>query len=64
MNPTINEAAKLAPPPTPERIFQTLTAYQQTATSLPPSPKATTPRPNSRRAPGLPNAACEYFATI
>jgi SAM-dependent methyltransferase len=31
MNPTINEAAELAPPPTPERIFQTLTAYQQTA---------------------------------
>ncbi|HEX8130416.1 MAG TPA: class I SAM-dependent methyltransferase [Pyrinomonadaceae bacterium] len=31
MNPTINEAAALAPPPTPERIFQTLTAYQQTA---------------------------------
>jgi ubiquinone/menaquinone biosynthesis C-methylase UbiE len=31
MNPTINEAASLAPPPTPERIFQTLTAYQQTA---------------------------------
>jgi ubiquinone/menaquinone biosynthesis C-methylase UbiE len=31
MNPTINEAANLAPPPTPERIFQTLTAYQQTA---------------------------------
>lgn len=31
MNPTINEAATLAPPPTPERIFQTLTAYQQTA---------------------------------
>ena len=31
MSPTINEAAELAPPPTPERIFQTLTAYQQTA---------------------------------
>jgi ubiquinone/menaquinone biosynthesis C-methylase UbiE len=31
MNPTINEAAALAPPPSPERIFQTLTAYQQTA---------------------------------
>jgi hypothetical protein len=31
MNETINEAARLAPPPTPERIFQTLTAYQQTA---------------------------------
>ena len=31
MNPTINEAAELAPPTTPERIFQTLTAYQQTA---------------------------------
>src|SRR3712207_7397826 len=31
MNPTINEAAELAPPPTPERIFQTLTAYQQSA---------------------------------
>jgi ubiquinone/menaquinone biosynthesis C-methylase UbiE len=31
MNPTINEAANLAPPPSPERIFQTLTAYQQTA---------------------------------
>jgi len=31
MNPTNNEAAELAPPPTPERIFQTLTAYQQTA---------------------------------
>jgi ubiquinone/menaquinone biosynthesis C-methylase UbiE len=31
MNPTIHEAAKLSPPPTPERIFQTLTAYQQTA---------------------------------
>lgn len=31
MNPTINEAANLAPSPTPERIFQTLTAYQQTA---------------------------------
>ena len=31
MNPTINEAAALAPPPTPERIFQTLTAYQQSA---------------------------------
>ena len=28
---TIHEAAALAPPPTPERIFQTLTAYQQTA---------------------------------
>ena len=31
MNPTINEAAELAPPLSPERIFQTLTAYQQTA---------------------------------
>ena len=31
MTPTINEAAELAPAPTPERIFQTLTAYQQTA---------------------------------
>ncbi|HZG52762.1 MAG TPA: class I SAM-dependent methyltransferase [Pyrinomonadaceae bacterium] len=31
MNPTINETANLAPPPSPERIFQTLTAYQQTA---------------------------------
>ncbi|HEY1403636.1 MAG TPA: class I SAM-dependent methyltransferase [Pyrinomonadaceae bacterium] len=31
MNPTINEAAELSPPPSPERIFQTLTAYQQTA---------------------------------
>ena len=31
MDSTINEAAALAPPPTPERIFQTLTAYQQTA---------------------------------
>jgi SAM-dependent methyltransferase len=31
MNPTINEAANLAPPPTPDRIFQTLTGYQQTA---------------------------------
>ncbi|HJR08283.1 MAG TPA: class I SAM-dependent methyltransferase [Pyrinomonadaceae bacterium] len=31
MNPTIHEAAALAPPPTPERIFITLTAYQQTA---------------------------------
>ncbi|HEX8635639.1 MAG TPA: class I SAM-dependent methyltransferase [Pyrinomonadaceae bacterium] len=28
---TIDEAAKLAPQPSPERIFQTLTAYQQTA---------------------------------
>ncbi|HEY0100605.1 MAG TPA: class I SAM-dependent methyltransferase [Pyrinomonadaceae bacterium] len=31
MNETIHDAATLAPPPTPERIFQTLTAYQQTA---------------------------------
>ncbi|HEX9919229.1 MAG TPA: class I SAM-dependent methyltransferase [Pyrinomonadaceae bacterium] len=31
MNPTINEAAELAPQPTPVRIFHTLTAYQQTA---------------------------------
>jgi 2-polyprenyl-3-methyl-5-hydroxy-6-metoxy-1,4-benzoquinol methylase len=31
MNHTINEAAALAQQPTPERIFQTLTAYQQTA---------------------------------
>jgi ubiquinone/menaquinone biosynthesis C-methylase UbiE len=31
MNPTIHEAGELAPQPTPERIFQTLTAYQQTA---------------------------------
>ncbi|HEY9405773.1 MAG TPA: class I SAM-dependent methyltransferase [Pyrinomonadaceae bacterium] len=31
MNPTINEAAELAPQPSPERIFQTLTAYQQSA---------------------------------
>jgi hypothetical protein len=31
MKDTLNEAAALAPPPTPERIFQTLTAYQQTA---------------------------------
>jgi 2-polyprenyl-3-methyl-5-hydroxy-6-metoxy-1,4-benzoquinol methylase len=31
MNEMIHEAATLAPPPTPERIFQTLTAYQQTA---------------------------------
>jgi hypothetical protein len=31
MNETIHEAATLAPPPSPERIFQTLTAYQQTA---------------------------------
>ena len=31
MSPIINEAAELAPSPTPERIFQTLTAYQQTA---------------------------------
>jgi hypothetical protein len=31
MNPTIHEAAALAPPPTPERIFQTLTAYRQAA---------------------------------
>lgn len=28
---TIHEAATFAPPPSPERIFQTLTAYQQTA---------------------------------
>jgi ubiquinone/menaquinone biosynthesis C-methylase UbiE len=28
---TIHEAAALAPPPSPERIFLTLTAYQQTA---------------------------------
>ena len=28
---TLHEAATLAPPPSPERIFQTLTAYQQTA---------------------------------
>ena len=31
MNPTINEAAELAPQPPPVRIFHTLTAYQQTA---------------------------------
>ncbi|HZH31814.1 MAG TPA: hypothetical protein VEY11_13705 [Pyrinomonadaceae bacterium] len=31
MNPTIHEAAALAPPPSPERISQTLTAYRQTA---------------------------------
>src|SRR5918997_1668481 len=31
MDTTITEPAALAPPPTPERIFQTLTAYQQTA---------------------------------
>lgn len=31
MNETIHDAATLAPPPSPERIFLTLTAYQQTA---------------------------------
>lgn len=31
MDPTILETEQLTPPPTPERIFQTLAAYQQTA---------------------------------